>query len=92
MILRRVHSVHKENQLYRKLSLTKEHSLDTIAKNLGIGNVHKHIFLCADQTKPKCCSREEGLEVWEHLKSRLRTINNDIKHNNQINHQQNGNH
>ncbi|MBW7856790.1 MAG: (2Fe-2S) ferredoxin domain-containing protein [Leptonema sp. (in: Bacteria)] len=31
-----------------------------------------HIFLCCDQTKPKCCSKERGLEVWDYLKRRLK--------------------
>lgn len=31
----------------------------------------KHIFLCADQTHPKCCSKESGLVSWEYLKKRL---------------------
>lgn len=43
------------------------------AAGLGIGSLRRHIFLCADQTEPKCCSREEGLRAWEFLKKRLRT-------------------
>lgn len=34
----------------------------------------RHIFLCADQTKPKCCTLEEGLVSWEFLKTRLREL------------------
>ncbi len=30
-----------------------------------------HIFLCSDQTKPKCCALEDGLKSWEFLKHRL---------------------
>lgn len=41
---------------------------------LGIGTTAKHIFLCSDQTKPKCCTREQGLESWEYLKRRLREL------------------
>jgi (2Fe-2S) ferredoxin len=37
--------------------------------------IRRHIFLCADQTKPKCCPREAGLESWEYLKKRLRELN-----------------
>lgn len=43
------------------------------AAALGIGSLRRHIFLCAGQTEPKCCSREEGLRAWEFLKKRLRT-------------------
>jgi (2Fe-2S) ferredoxin len=41
------------------------------ARRLGIGSIRRHIFLCADQTEPKCCSREAGLESWQFLKRRL---------------------
>lgn len=30
-----------------------------------------HIFLCADQTQPKCCSKEDSLVSWNFLKARL---------------------
>jgi (2Fe-2S) ferredoxin len=40
-------------------------------KLLGLNKIKRHIFLCTDQTKPKCCQREEGLKAWEFLKKRL---------------------
>jgi (2Fe-2S) ferredoxin len=42
-----------------------------IAQGLQIGSVRRHIFLCCDQTKPKCASLEAGLQSWEYLKRRL---------------------
>jgi (2Fe-2S) ferredoxin len=45
--------------------------LTQIAANLAIPRIERHIFLCCDQTKPNCCSKEEGLEAWEYLKRRL---------------------
>jgi len=45
--------------------------LHQIAAGLQIPGIRRHIFLCADQTKPKCCSREAGIEAWEYLKKRL---------------------
>ena len=39
--------------------------------NLGGHDTRRHIFLCCDQTEPKCCSRERGLEAWQFLKARL---------------------
>ena len=45
--------------------------LAQIAQNLQIPGVRRHIFLCADQTNPKCCSKEAGLEAWDYLKRRL---------------------
>ncbi|HMR41137.1 MAG TPA: (2Fe-2S) ferredoxin domain-containing protein [Ignavibacteria bacterium] len=44
------------------------------AKELGIDKIKRHIFLCADQTKPKCCSKEDGLVSWDYLKSRLKEL------------------
>lgn len=35
------------------------------------GSHTRHIFLCADQTEPKCCTREVGLASWEYLKREL---------------------
>lgn len=43
-------------------------------QKLGIDATRRHIFLCSDQTKPKCCTREAGLESWEFLKRRLREL------------------
>ena len=42
-----------------------------IAEKLQIANVRRHIFLCADQTNPKCSTREDSLASWEYLKKRL---------------------
>jgi (2Fe-2S) ferredoxin len=43
---------------------------DAINK-LGIHDTRRHIFLCCDQTKPKCSGKEESLESWNYLKNRL---------------------
>lgn len=45
-------------------------ALDT----LGGFVTRRHIFVCCDQTKPKCCTRERGLASWEFLKARLRAL------------------
>jgi (2Fe-2S) ferredoxin len=42
-----------------------------VAARLGIGRIARHIFLCADQTNPKCAPRERTLESWNYLKARL---------------------
>lgn len=44
------------------------------AEKLGIGGIRRHIFLCCDQTKPKCCERAASLEAWEYLKRRLKEL------------------
>jgi (2Fe-2S) ferredoxin len=46
-------------------------TLREIASSFGVDRIRRHILLCADQTKPKCCDLAEGLESWEYLKARL---------------------
>ena len=46
-------------------------SWDERLQRLGIPGIRRHIFLCCDQTKPKCCGLEESLEAWNYLKKRL---------------------
>jgi (2Fe-2S) ferredoxin len=38
---------------------------------LHLAEIKRHIFLCCDQTKPKCCDYEAGMEAWNYLKERL---------------------
>ncbi len=49
--------------------------LSDAARSLGLDKYARHIFLCADQTEPKCCAKEKGLEAWEFLKKRLKELN-----------------
>ena len=69
------------------LSLATEHALNTshddaadmekqraVARQVGIPVIRRHIFLCCDQTKPKCSTREASLESWEYLKRRLKEL------------------
>ena len=49
--------------------------LTAVAKSLGLAHYRRHIFLCADQTEPKCAARETGLAAWEYLKQRLKELN-----------------
>lgn len=48
---------------------------EEVAKNLHLDDINRHIFLCCDQSKAKCCSFSEGMVVWEHLKTRSRDWN-----------------
>lgn len=41
---------------------------------LGIPGLKRHIFLCCDQTNPKCCDKEAGLASWAYLKDRLKAL------------------
>ena len=42
-----------------------------IVDKLGIRIAERHIFLCCDQAKPKCCDRERSIVAWKYLKRRL---------------------
>lgn len=47
---------------------------ETIAERidkLGVRSIRRHIFICADQSEPKCCAKDAGLESWKYLKKRL---------------------
>jgi (2Fe-2S) ferredoxin len=46
-------------------------SLQALVRRLGIDRIDRHIFLCCDQSIPKCCARDASLESWQFLKSRL---------------------
>lgn len=45
--------------------------LSKAAQAAGLPDARRHIFLCADQAKPKCCPLEESLVAWDFLKRRL---------------------
>jgi (2Fe-2S) ferredoxin len=45
-----------------------------IARTIGVPKATRHIFLCCDQTTPKCCEKERGLAAWEYLKHRLKEL------------------
>lgn len=49
--------------------------LTKVALALGLEKYKRHIFLCADQTEPKCAAKAVGLESWEYLKRRLKELN-----------------
>src|SRR5262252_8971660 len=46
-------------------------SLIQKSRALGIGGIKRHIFLCAEQTKPKCAPCEVTNASWDYLKRRL---------------------
>ena len=44
------------------------------AGTIGVTGARRHIFLCCDQTTPKCCDRDRSLAAWEYLKRRLKEL------------------
>jgi len=49
-------------------------TLRALAAESGVSAARRHIFLCCDQTKPKCSRREDSLESWQYLKARLKEL------------------
>ena len=45
-----------------------------IAESLGVPAVRRHIFLCCEQTKPKCSEKGRSLVAWDYLKLRLNEL------------------
>jgi len=49
-------------------------SLRKIAEAVGVTAAKRHVFLCCDQTEPKCSTKEASLEAWSYLKRRLKEL------------------
>lgn len=45
-----------------------------VAAAVGVDVARRHIFLCCDQTVPKCCEKERSLAAWGFLKRRLKEL------------------
>jgi (2Fe-2S) ferredoxin len=49
-------------------------SQQQVADTIGVPVARRHIFLCCDQTNPKCCEPARGLAAWDYLKRRLKEL------------------
>ncbi len=67
------------NPIQSLLTEDEEKQLSRVAKNLRLDTIEKHIFLCADQTEAKCCSKESSLVSWNYLKNRISEIQHEVK-------------
>lgn len=52
-----------------------DETLQKAVRATCIDKISRHIFLCCDQTKPKCSDKEMSLESWDYLKRRLKELN-----------------
>jgi (2Fe-2S) ferredoxin len=50
------------------------HELAERIQRLHLQDIKRHIFLCSDQSVPKCCDAEAGLKAWDYLKKRLEEL------------------
>lgn len=48
--------------------------LRELAASVGVPAARRHIFLCADQTNPKCCDKDRSIAAWDFLKRRLKEL------------------
>lgn len=48
--------------------------LHRIASALSIGGIRRHIFLCAQQSNPRCSTYEESALAWRRLKSATKAL------------------
>lgn len=58
----------------RRLELRKRY-LQAKLDELKVNHIRRHIFICCDQTEPKCSRHGDSLESWNYLKSRLQELN-----------------
>jgi (2Fe-2S) ferredoxin len=52
-------------------------ALQAAVTKLGLDKIDRHIFICADQTKPLCCDKADSLAAWDYLKRRLQELGLD---------------
>ncbi len=52
--------------------------LEQTAASLHLTAIDRHIFICADQTKPKCCDHAASIVAWDYLKQRLKELQLDV--------------
>ncbi len=44
------------------------------ARIAGVPAARRHLFLCCDQTEPRCSDKARGLAAWDFLKKRLKEL------------------
>ena len=49
-------------------------SQQQLVQSIGLPQARRHIFLCCDQSEPKCCDKQAGLASWDFLKRRLKEL------------------
>jgi (2Fe-2S) ferredoxin len=51
--------------------------LTVCSQALGLAQIQRHVFICADQSNPKCCDKAESIVAWDYLKQRLKQLGLD---------------
>jgi (2Fe-2S) ferredoxin len=60
------------------LSQTPETAIQQSVDALALTSIQRHVFICADQSIPKCCDKAASIEAWDYLKNRLKELKLDI--------------
>jgi (2Fe-2S) ferredoxin len=68
---------HSSSQDSETCQAQDEETMAVCVQTLGLPQIERHIFICADQTLPQCCSKEASLESWNYLKKRLKQLKLD---------------
>lgn len=53
-------------------------ALNQCVDALALKTIQRHVLICADQTKPKCCDKAASIVAWDYLKNRLRELRLDV--------------
>jgi len=53
---------------------SQQQSLEDTGKSFGLNKTKRHIFLCCDQNKDKCCDKTIANDSWDYLKKRLKEL------------------
>lgn len=69
--------IQKSRQIPKTTKSPDNKTLSNCVETLGLAKIQQHIFLCADQTVPNCCSKQASVEAWEYLKKRLKELKFD---------------
>ena len=67
-----------QSSLYEdEIQAQDEDALAASVQSLGLPQIQRHIFICADPTFAQCCSKQASLASWEYLKKRLKQLKLD---------------
>ncbi|MBD2414377.1 ferredoxin [Nostoc calcicola FACHB-3891] len=69
--------IQKSHQIPKTTKSLEHKALSNCVESLGLAKIQRHIFICADQTTPNCCSKRASLESWEYLNKRLKELKLD---------------
>ena len=69
--------IQSSHQIPKTTNLLEYKALSNCLEILGVAEIQRHIFICADQTIANNCSKRASLESWEYLKKRLKELKFD---------------